>query len=145
MNIRIFCEEFWALYVFLQSFVVRQGSRIFVKVMKSRKRKESKGFDETKEDSKATKPDSVNTLSEEQTTAKKQLDSSQEDASEKKSPRWRRILVRTVLGVFLAPLLLLFLIIGLLYVPPIQDVVVQAVENKVNKGGRSIFQLALFV
>lgn len=144
-NIGIFfCEHTYllrgvlgSLYIdfFYNPFVVRQGSRIFVKVMKSRKRKESKGFDETKEDSKATKPDSVNTLSEEQTTAKKQLDSHQEDASEKKSPRWRRILVRTVLGVFLAPLLLLFLIIGLLYVPPIQDAVVQAVENKVNKGG----------
>lgn len=57
-----------------------------------------------------------------------------------KSPKrgkrsWKKILLRTLFWVLISPLILLLFGVVLLYIPPIQDTVVSAVEKEVNKGG----------
>lgn len=61
-------------------------------------------------------------------------------AMPEKSPKsgkrsWKKILLRTLFWILISPILLLLLGVVSLYIPPIQDAVVSAIEKEVNKGG----------
>lgn len=59
----------------------------------------------------------------------------QEEVKQKKSFSKREFFVRLFIWILVSPLLLLFMVIGALYIPPIQDAIVSLVEKKVNEKG----------